>query len=217
MRKTSRLKRFIPKLFILVVFFCIIIGYYLLTLVPIIKTYCIAQITSLTEQALNVSVSNTINESLNYDNMINISYNENGEVSFISANQYMINTITRAVVKNAHEQMKMLNQDYLKIPLGTLSGITLFMGRGPLVKLTATPISIVGSRFDSTFTSVGINNTLHRIYLEVNAQVEMTLPIKKQTINVKQQVLLCESVIIGKVPNVYFNSGMSDSFLNLVP
>jgi hypothetical protein len=45
----------------------------------------------------------------------------------------------------------------------------------------------------------------------------MNLPIKKQTIEIKQQVLLCESVIVGKVPNVYFNNGISDKVLNLVP
>lgn len=217
MRKTSRVKRFCGKLFVVVVFFCFILGYYIFALVPIIKTYCVAKINSLTEQALNVAVSNVINSTLNYDSIMTINYNEAGEVSLISANQYMINTITREVVKDAHEQIKALGEDYLRIPLGTLSGITLFMGRGPMVRLSSTPIGIIGSSFDSTFVSVGINNTLHKIYLKVNARVEMTLPIKKQTIDVEQQVLLCESVIVGKVPSVYFNSGTSDKLLNLVP
>jgi len=216
MRKTSR-KRLIKPLFIFVVFFCISIWYYMLVLVPIIKTYCTAKINSLTEQALNVAVSNVINTTVNYDSIMSINYNQNGEINYISANQYMINTITREIIKDAHERIKVLDEEYMQIPLGTLTGIALLNGRGMRVKLSASPVGIIGSSFDSNFISVGINNTLHKIYLTINARVEMNLPIKKQTIDVKQQVLLCESVIVGKVPNVYFNSGMSDKVLNLVP
>lgn len=217
MRKTRQKTRFYKKILILAVFFCILLVYYIIALLPIIKTYCISKISSITEQSLNLAVSNVINATLNYDNVINISYNEAGEVVYISANQYAINTITREVVKDAHERMKSLGEEYLRIPLGTLTGFALFMGRGPMVKLSATPVSIIGSSFDSNFISTGINNTLHKIYLTVVARVEMTLPIKKQEIEVKQQVLLCESVIVGKVPNVYLNSGMSDKILNLIP
>ena len=216
MRKTSR-KRLIKPLFILVVFFCISIWYYMLVLVPIIKTYCTAKINSLTEQALNVAVSNVINTTINYDNIMSINYNQSGEINYITANQYMINTITREIIKDANERIKLLDEDYIKIPIGTLTGIALFSGRGMRVKLSASPVGIIGSSFDSNFISVGINNTLHKIYLTINARVEMNLPLKKQTIDVKQQVLLCESVIVGKVPNVYFNNGMSDKILNLVP
>ncbi len=205
------------KLLIVGVFFCLIIWYYMLALLPIIKTYCTAKINALTEQALNLAVSNVINTSVDYNNLMTINYSQTGEVSHIMANQYMINTITREVVKNAHEQMKNIDDDYMHIPLGTLTGIALLLGRGPNIRLNATPVAIIGSSFDSNFISVGINNTLHQIYLNVTARVEMTLPLKKQIIKVNQQVLLCESVIVGKVPNVYLNSGLSDKVLNLVP
>lgn len=216
MRKTSR-RRLTKPVFILVVFFCISIWYYMIVLVPIIKTYCTAKINNLTEQALNIAVSNVINTTVNYDSIMTINHNQAGEINYITANQYMINTISREIIKDANERIKMLDDEYMRIPLGTLSGIALFNGRGKRIKLSASPVAIIGSSFDSNFISVGINNTLHKIYLTINARVEMNLPIKRQTIDVKQQVLLCESVIVGKVPNVYFNSGMSDKVLNFVP
>ena len=216
MRKTSR-KRLIKPLFLLVVFFCIIIWYYMLVLMPIIKTFCTAKINSLTEQALNLAVSNVINTTVNYDSIMNISYNQNGDISYISANQYMINTISREIIKDANERVKLLNEEYMNIPVGTLTGIALFSGRGTNIKLSASPVAIVGSSFDSQFINVGINNTMHKIYLTISARVEINLPIKKQTINVNQQVLLCESVIVGKVPNVYFDNGLSDKVVNWVP
>ena len=189
----------------------------MIVLVPIIKTFCTAKINSLTEQALNLAVSNVINTTVNYDSIMSINYNQSGEISYISANQYIINTISREIIKDANEHIKLLDEDYMNIPLGTLSGIALFNGRGRRIKLSATPVAIIGSSFDSNFVSVGINNTLHKIYLTISARVDMNLPIKKQTINVKQQILLCESVIVGKVPNVYFDNGIRDKVLNLVP
>ncbi len=216
MRKTSR-KRLIKPLFILVVFFCISIWYYMIVLVPIIKTYCTAKINSLTEQALNLAVSNVINTTVNYDSIMSISYNNSGEITYISANQYIINTISREIIKDANERIKSLDEEYMNIPIGTLSGIAIFNGRGRRVRLSASPVAIIGSSFDSNFISVGINNTLHKIYLSITARVDMNLPIKRQTINVKQQILLCESVIVGKVPNMYFNNGISEKILNLVP
>ena len=216
MRKRTH-KRLIKPLILLVVFFCISIWYYMLVLVPIIKTYCTAKINSITEQALNVAVSNVINTTINYDNIMAINYNQSGEINYITANQYMINTITREIIKDANERIKVIDDEYMYIPIGTLTGIALFNGRGRPIKLSATPVGIIGSSFDSTFINVGINNTLHKIYLTINAHVDMNLPIKKQSINVNQQVLLCESVIVGKVPNLYFNNGMSDKVLNLVP
>jgi len=216
MRKTSR-NRLIKPLIIMVVFFCIIVWYYIIVLMPIIKTYCKAKINALTEQALNVAVSNVINTTVNYDSIMVINYNPSGDINYISANQYMINTISREIIKDAGERIKIIDEEYMYIPLGTLTGIALFSGRGPKIKLSASPIGIIGSSFDSQFINVGINNTLHKIYLTVNARVDMNLPIKRQTIEVKQQVLLCESVIVGKVPNVYFSSGKSDTMLNLIP
>lgn len=216
MRKTSR-KHLIKPLFILVVFFCISIWYYMLVLVPIIKTYCTAKINSLTEQALNVAVSNVINTTVNYDSIMTINYNQNGDINYITANQYMINTISREIIKDANERIKIIDEEYMQIPLGTLTGFALFNGRGMRIKLNASPVGIIKSSFDSNFVSVGINNTLHKIYLTINARVEMNLPIKKQIIDVNQQVLLCESVIVGQVPSVYFNNGMTDKVLNLVP
>ena len=217
MKLKTRTNSGYKKLFVLVVFFCVLVWYYMLILVPIIKTYCSAKINSITEQALNVAVSNVINATMDYNNIMNISYNSQGDISHITANQHTINTIAREIIKDANERIKMINDDYFNIPLGTLTGFALFSGRGPNIKLSASPVAIIGSSFDSNFISVGINNTLHKIYLKVSARVEMNLPIKKQQLNIEQQVLLCESVIVGKVPNVYFNSGTSDKVLNWVP
>ena len=118
-----RTRKYFKPLCIIVVFFCMLIWYYMLVLVPIIKTYCSAKINSITEQALNVAVSNVINTSVNYDNIMAISYSQSGEINYITANQYIINTISREIIKDANERVKMLNDEYINFMKGNLRNL----------------------------------------------------------------------------------------------
>ena len=214
--RRKKTKVFTSLVILIIVFFTLVFGYVRLVN-PIIVSYSKAKVNALTEQAVNLAVSNVINATLNYDSIVNISYTNTGEISFINANQYIINTITREVVKNAQHQMLSLGEDGIKIPIGTFTGITLLSGRGPGVKLQIVPVGVVSSKYNSTFTSVGINNTLHQLYLEVVTKVELIMPLKNQVITTSQTVLLCEGIIIGKVPEVYFGENILDNSLDLKP
>lgn len=213
MRSKNKCFKFIVVLLIVVAIIC----YYINLVHPLIKTYTKAKVSSLTEQAINEAVSNVINSTLNYDKIIDINYAPNGEISYLHANQYVVNSITREIVKNAQQNMLKLGEDGVKLPLGTFTGISILNGRGPSVDLQMVPVSIISSSFKSKFTSVGINNTLHQLYLDINAKVELILPIKNATITTYQTVLLCEGVIVGKVPEFYLNGGAINKNLDLTP
>lgn len=191
--------------------------YYTKLINPIIRNYTKAKVNALTEQVLNTAVSNVINASINYDSVINISYTNTGEIAYFNANQYVINTITREVVKNAQELMLDLGQDGVGVPIGTFSGLSIFNGRGPNIKLQMLPVGIVASDFNSIFTSVGINNTLHQLFLNINAKVELVLPLKNCVVDIQQSVLLCEAIIVGKVPEVYFGNNKIEKCFDLSP
>lgn len=57
----------------------------------------------------------------------------------------------------------------------------------------------------SEFTSSGINQTLHRIYLEIKCNVVILTPVETIEEQIVNQVLLAEGVIVGEVPNSYYN------------
>lgn len=210
-------KRIHSSIILLLIFVLFFSFYYIKIVNPIIKNYSKAKINALTEQAINLAVSNVVNTTLNYDSIVNVNYTNNGEISYLSANQYVVNTITREVVKNAQFQMLSLGEEGIKIPVGTFTGFSFFVGRGPNVKLQMLPIGIVSSNFKSEFTSVGINNTLHQLFLEITAKVELTMPFKNIKVDTTTSVLLCEGIILGKVPEVYFNNNKMEKVLDLVP
>ena len=212
-RNKLKSKQFI--LIFLVLFILLI--YYFFVVSPVLKTYSAQETKAVTEKAINLAVSNVINRTLSYDSLIDINYSNSGEIVSFSANQYEINTITREIVKETQYQMNSLGQDGLKINLGTFSGIPFLIGHGPLIKLNLVPIGVVNSKFDSEFNSVGINMTKHTLFLYINVHVNIVLPIQSYDIYTTNQVLLAESIIVGKVPEVYLNGGSLGKSLNLIP
>ena len=55
------------------------------------------------------------------------------------------------------------------------------------------------------FVEAGINQTLHRIYLEVRCNVTILTPYDTIKETIVNQVLLVEGVIIGNIPDTYYN------------
>ena len=216
MKKTRKRKRIVA--FILVFFVLLFsICYYFFIANPVIKTYSAIETKSVTEKAINLAVSNVINRTLSYDSLIDINYDANGNIVSFAANQYEINTITREIVKEAQYQMNFLGEDGLMLNLGTMSGIPFFIGRGPKINLRIMPIGAVNGEFNSEFSSVGINMTKHTLFLSINVHVSIVLPVSAYDVYTTNQVLLAESVILGKVPEVYLNGGSLGKSLNLVP
>lgn len=57
----------------------------------------------------------------------------------------------------------------------------------------------------SQFSQSGINQTLHRIYLNVNCTVTILTPFDTIEQSITNQVLIAEAVIVGEVPSTYYN------------
>lgn len=206
------------KIIIVILFFALgFIFYYTFVSLPIIKTYSKAETQAMTDKAVNIAVSNVVNRSLTYGNLIDITYSQTGEIVAFSANQYEINAISREIIKETQSQLKNLGENGLKINLGTLSGFSYLIGRGPLVAFKLVPIGTALADFESDFNSVGINMTKHSLFLNVKLHISIALPVKSIELYTNSQVLLSESIIVGKVPEVYLNGGGLKETLNLIP
>ena len=80
------------------------------------------------------------------------------------------------------------------------------------IKIVVSSIGNVETDLRSEFTAQGINQTLHRVYLQVDCEVSILTPFKDIDKKISNQVLLLENVIIGTVPNTYYNiEGIDES------
>ena len=98
------------------------------------------------------------------------------------------------------------------IKLSTFLGSKLLGGRGPNINVKLQLSGNVETNLKSEFISTGINQTLHRIYLELNCKVNILTPFETIEEEVINQVLLVEGVIIGDIPDTYYNlEGISET------
>ena len=95
--------------------------------------------------------------------------------------------------------------------------MTFLVGKGPALTLSTMPIGAVTCAFESMFESAGINQTAHRIYLNVTADVGVVLPFTTRKLRTSQVVMVSENIIIGKIPDVYLETSVLDRQLNFVP
>ena len=77
-----------------------------------------------------------------------------------------------------------------------------------LTELKILNISNVTCSFSSKFESVGINQTLHIIYSNLKAEVNIEMPLNRKTTTSETSVLISQAVIVGKVPDIYLNGGL---------
>lgn len=141
----------------------------------------------------------------NYDSMFTIQKDDEGKISMIEMNMYKVNIIISDIAYYIQEQMKEPENSVVSIPLGSFTGIDLFSGYGPKLKLKVVLLGTVETDLRSEFISKGINQTLHRVYLQIDCPVQILSSYKTIGENVSNQFLLAENVIIGEIPSTYYN------------
>ena len=95
------------------------------------------------------------------------------------------------------------------VPLGAFTGIDWLAGYGPRVTLRILPVGRVQCEYASVFASAGVNQTLHSVSLQARAAVEVVLPGGSEEIEGQVSALVCENVIVGKVPDIYLQGAGS--------
>ena len=161
-----------------------------------------------TTLAVNDAVCVILSDVDSYSDFFTVEKNDQNDIVMISANSALVNTFARNTALLSQKKITELKSFSIDIPLGTLSGIPLFSEKGPAVEVVVSPIGNVSCTFKSVFESAGINQTLHRIYVDVCSKVDLIMPTLHVEVQTNTPILLCESLIIGKVPDVYLEGGL---------
>ncbi len=170
-----------------------------------------------TTVAVNDAVYYTLSDEMRYDDLVTVLRNDDGDIVSFSANPLKINKIARDTASISQSNLKNLSLNGIPIPLGALTGIEALAGLGPSIHFRIIPVSSVSCGFSSEFESVGINQTKHSIYLNVIADISIVMPAKTKNFAVTTQILVGESVIVGKVPDTFLQSDIFGNKPQLSP
>ena len=166
--------------------------------------------------AINDAVYYTLSDEMRYEDLVNITRNEQGDIVAVGANALKINKIARDTASISQSNLKNLSLNGIPVPLGALTGIEAFAGLGPSIRFRIIPVSSVSCDFSSTFESVGINQTKHSIYLNVIADISIVMPSRTENFAVVTEILVGESVIVGAIPDAYLQSDIFGNKADLV-
>ncbi|MBS6464142.1 MAG: sporulation protein YunB [Firmicutes bacterium] len=167
-----------------------------------------SKIDALMTTAVNQAVFLTLEDKTNYEDVVTVTRNESGDIQLLAANSVKINYINRLVAYTAQEKLGEYYEEGLPVPLGTLSGIRVLSGYGREIYLDIVTIGNVTCQFYSEFDEAGINQTRHSVYLNVRAETDIVIPTRTKTVCSETSVLICEAVIVGKVPEFYLHNSI---------
>ena len=212
-----KLVRVVIAILIFVAAFIFCTVYFRKNIVPTVMGTSVAQVRAIATNAVNIAATSVINDGITYDELFEVKYNDSGDVSMLQANSPRINAIAREIANLAQANLDSLGAQEISIAVGTFTGLALLTGFGPDVTIKIMPIGTANCDFVSYFQSAGINQTSHKIYIDVYADVSIITPIDEPTVRIKAEVLVCENVIIGKIPDTYLNMNNVSDMLNLNP
>lgn len=172
---------------------------------PIILNVVEAQVDSLGTTAISDAIYEVVNkEGISYDDLVKITYDKDDSVASIVANMEKLNHLAREVSTKAQALLDEMSGQSVKVPLGVFTGLEVFAQYGPKINLSLMPIGSVITTFDSVFETAGINQTKHSIYVDVNTVISVVLPTSTKKIAFVTSALVCECVIVGKVPDISY-------------
>ena len=128
-----------------------------------------------------------------------------GNIKMISGNIFTINEITSNIAINIQKSLDNYEDTFIKMSLGSFTGSKLLSSIGPNIKIGLSSVGKVDTDVRSEFVSQGINQTIHRVYLQIDCKVSVLTPYENIDTDVGNQVLLVENVIMGEIPENYFN------------
>lgn len=171
------------------------------TILAIAKAYAEQVAVTAIEDAVNDRIAGSVE----YKDLIFIRTDNRGRVVLMQANTIKINSLAADAILDIQKNLAKLEGKVIHIPLGQVLKSQLLAAYGPKIRVTLVPIGTVKVKIADDFQQAGINQTRHRLYLNVYDKVKIVIPLVSEYIEVSAQVPIAETIIVGEVPQTYFN------------
>jgi len=210
-RKKIRIKKIERKeklkLFLLALVLIILLGIiiYFKAAYPIFISSCKNAASSMAVNTVNEEVAKVI-QTYTYEDIVEVEKDVNGKIATIQARFTQINDIVSQITENIQERIDQSDTQKVYINLGKVSGVSFLSYIGPTFEIEMERAGDINSKVKSEFESVGINQTLHRINLELECKMSILTPFGSVAEEMTTTVILAETVIVGEVPTTFLNS-----------
>lgn len=144
-----------------------------------------------------------------YDRIVYFEKDLDGRITALKTNMSEINRLKTDVLNIINDEIMALDNSDIGVPLGSLFLPELFSGKGPAIPVHILSIRNSDASFVSSFSQAGINQTLHRLNMEVSIDVAVLVLGETSSFTISSEVVVAETVIVGQVPDTYLQTGGS--------
>lgn len=206
------MRRFMRKLIgitaIAAIVICGLLLYFRYKYYEPIQTLSQTQIRNTTSDLINDSIAKQIDSgNIQYDRIVYFEKDLNGRITALKTNIGEVNRLKTDTLNMINDEILALDTSDLGVPLGSLFLPEFLSGRGPQIAVQILSIRNSDAAFTSNFTQAGINQTLHQLNMNVSVDVSVLVLGKATEFTVNSQVVVAETIIVGDVPDTFFQTG----------
>lgn len=179
---------------------------------PAIKTLAVSSATNRISETVSRTVNDCVTQQgLTYQELITMETDESGKVTSLTSNFPAVSLLQSQLTERLSGALEELRTEQFGVPLGTLTGWVIFSGKGPVIRVELLSTGDVTTQMRHSFEDAGINQTLHRVMLDVSVTVYLLIPGETLSTTVDSSICVAETVIVGQVPETYLYLGNGEN------
>lgn len=175
---------------------------------PVVAEIAAAQAqNSMTAVVENAVTADLATRHLGYSDFVTIQRDEKGAITALTTDMARMNLLRSELTAAVLGALEGVDVSVVQVPLGSLFDLEPLWAKGPSLKAMAMTVGTVRTEFDSELISAGVNQTLHRIWMEVSVPMTLLLPGGEVEVTLDTRLCVAETVIVGQVPDTYLQVG----------
>jgi sporulation protein YunB len=173
----------------------------------VIQELAQTQVKNTTSDLTNDAIAKQIADGIiQYDRIVYFEKDLDGRITALKTNMSEINRLKTDILNIINDEILALDTSDIGIPLGSLFLPELFSGKGPVLPVRVLSIRNSDAEFRSSFSQAGINQTLHKMTMDVSVDVSVLVLAQTCNFTITSEVVVAETVIVGTVPSTYLNT-----------
>ncbi|MDD5865473.1 MAG: sporulation protein YunB [bacterium] len=216
MKLKNKIKRkyYILFSFILILFlFVILFSVYSKKINPKLESYTYQKVKEELDSNIIKNINNIYND--NFNNLLEIVQNSDNEIVYVDYDLNKSYDILNNYVNNLKKTI--IKKDIIEVPFLISSDNILLANIGPKIMIKYDFTNSILANIETKVTNFGINNALIEIYLHLEINYLITIPLNIEKHKEKYDLLLNSKVIQGKVPSFYGNSYIKEGAILDIP
>lgn len=207
--KRIKLKKSIFIIIAIIMIFNLLVYFFDSRVFPSVLQISEVTVKAKTTEIINETSIELFDDEFKYNEMIIVEKDSQDNITLIRVNTVKLNELTSKLSLECNKKLVEMGEVGIDVPLGWISQNSAFYHLGPKIKVRVEPIGNMKVSYDSKFESAGINQTRHKIYLNLEATIRIIVPLHSQNIEVTCEIPIAETIIPGKIPSTAIDFGNS--------